>query len=196
MRVSQLKQVPEWSLIYRVLLLQRTAGTYRRHGMRCSGSTQEEATESLACAAGIVLGVPARAPDTLMRQTSQSVVKFPSIRQTAQPVRALAGPTVRPGLSRVRRRLVEERLRFSVVRAALFDPRTPAFWLSRLRFLALCAVLCRLSVRLQKSHSIPHGTPLHSTPGHSPTLHGTEYVSFPALFSGETDPGMPRQSET
>ena len=169
MRVSQLKQVPEWSLIYRVLLLQRTARTYRRHGMRCSGSTQEEATESLACAAGIVLGVPARAPDTLMRQTSQSVVKFPSIRQTAQPVRALAGPTVRPGLSRVRRRLVEERLRFSVVRAALFDPRTPAFWLSRLRFLALCAVLCRLSVRLQKSHSTPHGTPLHSTPGHSPT---------------------------
>ena len=41
-----------------------------------------------------------RAPDTLMHihQTSQSVVKFPSIRQTAQPVRALAGPTVRPGL--------------------------------------------------------------------------------------------------
>ena len=134
--------------------------------MRCSGSTQEEATESLACAAGIVLGVPARAPDTLMRQTSQSVVKFPSIRQTAQPVLALAGPTVRLGLSRVRRRLVEERLRFSVVRAALFDPRTPAFWLSRLRFLALCAVLCRLSVRLQKSHSTPHGTPhpLHSRP--------------------------------
>ena len=100
LRVSQLKQVPEWSLIRRVLLLQRTARTYRRHGTRCSGSAQEEATDALACAAGIVLGVPARAPDTLMhmRQTSQSVVKFPSIRQTAQPVRALAGPIVRPGL--------------------------------------------------------------------------------------------------
>ncbi|CAE7941666.1 unnamed protein product [Symbiodinium necroappetens] len=78
--------------------------------------------------------------------------------QTAQPVRALAGPTVR---------------------AALFDPRTPAFWLSRLRFLAVCAVLCRLSVRLQKSHSTPHGTPLHSTPGHSPTppRHGVCVIS-------------------
>ena len=100
LRVSQLKQVPEWSLTRRVLLLQRTARTYRRHGTRCSGSAQEEATLALACAAGIVLGVPAIAPDTLMhtRQTSQSVVKFASIRQTAQPVRALAGPIVRPGL--------------------------------------------------------------------------------------------------
>ena len=119
-------------------------------------------------------------------------------RNTTSDSQVYGGPTVRLGLSRVRRRLVEERLRFSVVRAALFDPRTPAFWLSRLRFLALCAVLCRLSVRLQKSHSTPHGSPLHSTPlqGTPPPLHGTEYVSFPALFSGETDPGMPRQSET
>ena len=71
----------------------------------------------------------------------------------------------------------------SAVRAALVDPRTPAFWLSRLRFFVVCAVLCRLSVRLQKSHFAPprHSPPLHSTALPHPSK-ARSMCHFPRFF--------------
>ena len=77
--VSQLNYVPEWSSIRRVLLLQPTARTYRRHGTRCSGIAQEDATFPFAFADGSVLGVLAIASDTQMHtnQTFQSAVYVP-----------------------------------------------------------------------------------------------------------------------
>ena len=70
------------------VIAQRTLGP--TGAMACAAAaTQEEATESLACAAGIGLGVPTRAPDTLMRQTPVSC-KVPEHQRSR--VRALAGP--------------------------------------------------------------------------------------------------------
>ena len=67
----------------------------------------------------------------------------------------------------------------SAVRAAHLDPTNPAFWLSRLRFSAVSAVLFRLSVL---PHAALPSTPLHGTPPPPPKARSMRYFLDSALF--------------
>ena len=149
----QLKQVPEWSWILSSVIAPANSLNPQAPCHALSSSTQEEAR--VACLRCWHV-LPARSPDTLMRQTSQSVV--------TQPVRVCWD--CEAGIVTGERRLVEEKRR----RASLFCGQgcflTQELRPSRLRFLGLRCAL-PLSVRLQKSHSARLLSTPH--PGHSPS---------------------------
>ena len=81
-----------------------------------------------------------------------------------------------------RLRLLTQEPAFLAVKASLF----------RCLRCALPVVGALEEIPLLSTTALP-STPLHGTP---PPLQGTEYVSFPALFSGKSDPGIPPKCET